>query len=264
MTQIDLMPKAGPEGPQAELVKQGPIAAKRPTRVTWGIGRSTKDREGEVLRPIGWHAANPLPVVQLFHDSKRFPVGAIEKFTPSDELPLIDVVFNDDVEDFTDARIAADLVRLTREDGTPRWPTGSVGFEPEEWINADGTATRREKGDPWPYPEAGREYIRQELLEQSLVPVPSNITNLVQAVKAFAGEFPKTAARKFNSNPLEEWEEQAIADFIKALAATDWQVRLGLKFAEALDEERAVSTMDAAHRIAAVLRQLNESAKRAE
>jgi hypothetical protein len=229
-------------------------------------------------------------MVLLVHDGRKIPIGAIEKFTPDDGGPLLDIVFNDDVENFTDAQITADLVRLGR------WPFGSVGFDPYEWENADGKRETREKGEPFPFPSPGREYIRQELLEQSIVPVPSDVSNLAQSVKAFMGgtstmtndttyitdggdwggstvvpgsgdisssyKFTIYGPPVLDTSPLEDWERAALALFAKDFERYEWRYRFGLKLAEAQDQAAADEVIDAAHKIAALLR--GTSATRAE
>jgi phage head maturation protease len=252
MTQIDLMPKAG----RLDCHVKAAGSEDGRTRFEFVASTEATDRDGEVIEVAGWEWRYPLPKLLYGHSSATVEnvLGKVESLS-KEGGQLVGVGSINDAASLMH-RAAGILVSSGDLD------TLSVGFEPLAWRNADGSEHTRTPGSEWPWPEKGRRYIKQELLELSLVGVPSNYEAIVTGIKALQSH--KAPVLERNSNPLDEWEEQAIADFIKALATTEWKVRLGLKFAEALDEERAVSTMDAAHRIAAVLRQLNESAKRAE
>ena len=250
MTQTELMPKA--TRLSCAVKKAGSEDGR--TRFEFIASTEAVDRDGEVLKVSGWEWRK-MPKLLYGHSSQSVDniLGKVETLDKEGTTLSGVASINDAASPMH--RAAGILVRSGDLD------TLSVGFEPLAWTDADGSIHERKSGEPWPYPEKDRVYTRQELLELSLVGVESNYEAVVTGMKALQ---TRAAAPPPNGNALEDWESEALAEFIKELASTEWKVRLGLKFAEALDGERAVRTMDAAHQLAALLRRLDESAKRAE
>lgn len=140
--------------------------------VSWTLSTSDIDRPGDTIRQEGWHTENfaKNPVVLFAHNSSAFPVGR----------DLGTYLFNGALKGLT---------RFTPE-GTydfgaacGRMVKGgflnavSVGFRPLEWEIAED----RDEGDSWFAPV---DFIEQELLEYSVVPIPANPHALIDG-KAF-------------------------------------------------------------------------------
>ncbi len=129
-------------------------------RLKFLLSTKDRDRDGDTIDPQGWILTNYLknPVVLFAH---KYDTPAVAK-TISIEIAPEGLVA---VAEFPSAEVyefGHTLYLLYRE-GFMR--AVSVGFNPVEW---------RERED-------GVDYIKQELLEWSLVPVPANPDALVQA-----------------------------------------------------------------------------------
>lgn len=135
------------------------------------ISTAAKDRDGDTINPKGWILTNFLknPVVLFGHDNRSLPIGkavnirleggelkASVKFANADMNPLAESVFQ---------MVKAGFLNAT-----------SVGFSPVEFERNDG----------------GIHFIKQELLEFSIVPIPSNPEALV-------------TAKGINLLPMKEW-----------------------------------------------------------
>lgn len=146
---------------------------------TFCISCDVEDREGDILEPSGvvtdHYQKNP--VVLWSHDYFRPPIGK----TLGMEVTL-DNRLTADVE-FANTPFAQELKMLVDE-GFLR--SASVGFDPITW--EDRTVQRG---------GYGRRYTKWELLEWSLVSVPSNPLALVVAAKSKGLHVP-TLARVFN------------------------------------------------------------------
>lgn len=141
----------------------GPTAQRPTYRFT--ISTGTPDRERDVIAVDGWklkhYRANP--VVLWAHDYRTPPIGqAVELPKVRDGKLVSGVRFDSDVHDL--ARVVEQLV----ERGTLR--ATSVGFAPlKHQLNDE----RR-----------GYDFLEQELLEWSIVPVPANPEALAEAKAA--------------------------------------------------------------------------------
>lgn len=126
------------------------------------------DRDGDIIEVAGWQLENykKNPVILWGHDYHGLPIGktvSIQidpiartlvqdvKFPTADEYPFADTVY-----------------KLAKGGYLNATSVGFVGIESE--------SRRNDKGD-----YIGRLYKKQELLETSVVPVPSNPTALMQA-----------------------------------------------------------------------------------
>lgn len=131
----------------------------------FAISSRALDRDGDTIDPNGWKMDNyrKNPVVLWAHDYGEPPVARSVKewvedeklksraeFTPKELYPFGFMIFQ---------MLKGGFLNTT-----------SVGFKPEEWSFAEG-ADRK----------FGIDYKKQELLEYSIVPVPSNPAALIEA-----------------------------------------------------------------------------------
>ncbi len=127
------------------------------------------DRDGEVISADGWDLKNfkKNPVIMFAHDYRSLPVG---------KAPRVWVSSTNGVKRLKNTiqfppegtYEFADIVERLVDTGY--LSTESVGFIPKEWQDGDGEKAPR------------RTYTKQELLEISIVPVPSNPNALRNAV----------------------------------------------------------------------------------
>ena len=152
--------------------------------VSWIITSDAVDRDNDTVNTSGWELDNYLknPVVLWAHDYKALPVGkaltlqqtdsglkSMMQFPTKEESPFADTVFN--------------LVKGGYLNAV------SVGFKPKEWDFAEDDEKR-------PY---GIDFKRQELLEYSIVPVPSNPNALIEA-----------RAKGIDLTPIKSWAERVL------------------------------------------------------
>lgn len=125
------------------------------------------DRDGEVIDVAGWDLKNfkKNPVIMYAHDYRTLPIGKATHIGVKDGKLKNTVEFPPEgTYEF------ADIVERLVNTGYLK--TESVGFIPRKWEDGEG-------GDKAPR----RTYTKQELLEISIVPVPSNPNALMNAVK---------------------------------------------------------------------------------
>lgn len=145
---------------------------------------SAVDRDGEVVEVEGWDLKNfkKNPVIMYAHDYRSLPIGRAPKIRVSDGKLKNTVEFPPEgTYEF------ADIVERLVKEGYLK--TESVGFIPKEWKDGDDKKSPK------------RTYTKQELLEISIVPVPSNPNAISDAVndgvitakefKAFEDEITK-------------------------------------------------------------------------
>ncbi len=147
--------------------------------VDFTISTAAKDRDGDTIDPKGWILTNFLknPVVLFGHDNRSLPIGRAEnirveggalkasvKFASADMNPLAESVFQ---------MVKAGFLNAT-----------SVGFSPVEFESADD----------------GMKFIKQELLEFSIVPIPSNPEALV-------------TAKGLDLSPVKDWFKDYLDDW---------------------------------------------------
>jgi len=145
------------------------------------ISTAAKDRDGDTIDPKGWILTNFLknPVVLFGHDNRSLPVGKAEnirleggalkasvKFADAEMNPLAESVFQ---------MVKGGFLNAT-----------SVGFSPVEFERNDG----------------GIKFIKQELLEFSIVPIPSNPEALV-------------TAKGLDLSPVKDWFKGYLDDWEK-------------------------------------------------
>ena len=127
---------------------------------------STQDRDGEVIEALGWDLKNfkKNPVVMYAHDYRTLPVGKAPRVWISNDGKLKNTVEFPPEGTYEFADIVERLV------DTGYLKTESVGFIPKKWEEGDGEKAPK------------RTYTKQELLEISIVPVPSNPDALRNAI----------------------------------------------------------------------------------
>ena len=127
---------------------------------------STQDRDGEVIEATGWDLKNfkKNPVIMYAHDYRSLPIGRAPRIWVSDGNLKNTIEFPPEgTYEF------ADIVERLVDTGYLK--TVSVGFIPKKWEDGNGEKEPR------------RTYLKQELLEISIVPVPSNPDALASAVE---------------------------------------------------------------------------------
>jgi len=128
---------------------------------------SNQDRDGEVIEASGWDLKNfkKNPVIMYAHDYRSLPVGRAPRIWVSSDGKLKNTVEfpSEGTYEF------ADIVERLVDKGYLK--TESVGFIPKKW----------EDGDSEKAPK--RTYTKQELLEISIVPIPSNPDALRNAIE---------------------------------------------------------------------------------
>ena len=126
---------------------------------------STQDRDGEVIDAAGWDLKNfkKNPVILYGHDYRSLPIGKASRVWLHNGSLKNTVEFPPEgTYEF------ADIVERLVDTGYLK--TESVGFIPKKWEDGDGEKAPR------------RTYTKQELLEISIVPIPSNPDALRNAV----------------------------------------------------------------------------------
>ena len=127
---------------------------------------STQDRDGEVINAEGWDLKNfkKNPVIMYAHDYRSLPIGKASR------VWLHNGTLKNTVEFPPEGTYEfADIVERLVDTGYLK--TESVGFIPKKWEDGDGEKAPR------------RTYTKQELLEISIVPIPSNPDALRNAVE---------------------------------------------------------------------------------
>jgi phage head maturation protease len=155
-------PKGVPISRDATIEKAPADAPARTVRFV--ASDETVDRYGDIIRASGWDLANfrRNPVLLFGHNSRQPPIGTVTPFVDGTRLMADATFLPEGVYDFADAvwRIVdAGALRAV-----------SVGFLPTvdpKYIWAADDPNHEQ----WP---TGFEFVGQELLELSVVPVPAN------------------------------------------------------------------------------------------
>lgn len=156
--------------------------------IQFSISSEAVDRDSDTLNVQGWKLGNyrKNPVVLWAHDYRQPPVAKCVKcFTEDGKLKAIDAFASRDVYPFADT--VYQMVKGGFLNAT------SVGFLPLKFerVDPDDEDGRGRRG--------GVDFKQQELLEHSVVPVPSNPEALVEARgvlpkadwKAYVGELER-------------------------------------------------------------------------
>jgi HK97 family phage prohead protease len=144
------------------------------------ISTSNSDRDKDVIKVDGWRFENynKNPVVLFGHNYRSLPVATGSPPTVEGDKVLSNADFS-----ATKSDAFADTVRQFVKAKVLR--ASSVGFDPLKWVFDE---TRR-----------GYDFVEQELLEWSIVPVPANAEAL-QLAKDL----------KLDFEPIKQWAIQAL------------------------------------------------------
>jgi len=139
------------------------------------------DREGDTIAVEGWQLQHYLmnPVVQFAHLHQELPIAkSVATWIEGQKLRARDQFATAEDYDFADTvyrLLCGGFLNAT-----------SVGFNPMEWQPA------RER-------QNGIDFLKQELLEHSIVPIPAHPDALIQA-----------RSKGINTNPMRSWTEKAL------------------------------------------------------
>jgi phage head maturation protease len=130
----------------------------------------TVDRYGDIIRASGWQLSNYAKNGPLLfaHDSRSPPIGTAKAWIDGTRLMADATFLEEGVSEFAD-----EIWRIT-DAGALK--ASSVGFLPLDW-----KLIRGEPDENGYQPVTGYEFISQELLELSVVPVPANPAALALA-----------------------------------------------------------------------------------
>ena len=165
---------------EASLIVKDFDQGSKGTRFTAIASTGAVDRDGESIDPSGWIVRAPTVPVFFGHAGYRDAsnwIGNIERTGVRGDHFEVEGMLFDAVPEAMNAKLIAGIMRLGVR------PPGSVGFDPYAWTEKDGRKGSRQKGESFPGPSVGRRYTSQELLEWSVVPVPSNIESIVTGLK---------------------------------------------------------------------------------
>lgn len=164
------------DGEKGELIKQFSAEVKAldddSRTAQFIITTAEKDRDGDTINPAGWDLENykKNPVVLWAHDQRSPPVAK------ATSIKMVDVHHTpsgnggrlESMAEFADEetyKFADTVYRLVKGKFLN---AVSVGFSPSEWKFREGE-------------DRGIDFLKQELLEYSVVPVPANAGALVRA-----------------------------------------------------------------------------------
>lgn len=147
------------------------------------ISTAARDRDRDTIDPAGWDLTNykKNPVILFAHDHSRPVIGrALKTYIEDGKLVSIPEFMPEDMDPFAASigkMVAGGWMKAT-----------SVGFMPLEWVFNEE--------------EHGVDFSKQELMEYSVVPVPSNPQALVEAKRA-----------KIDLAPVKQWAEETLDRF---------------------------------------------------
>lgn len=135
--------------------------------IRFTISTQDVDRAGDIVYADGWNFANyrKNPVVLWCHDYHAAPIGKTTKIEVRGKKVMAECQFAVELDPFF--RLVYDLYAGGYMSAV------SVGFNPLKWQFAEEGSGRR-----------GVDYLEQELLEYSAVPVPCNANALIAARSA--------------------------------------------------------------------------------
>lgn len=183
---------AAPMGVRKQYIAEEIKASSDPLVINFTISTGAVDRDSDTVSPSGWQLDNfkRAPSVLFAHDQSKPPVAKAKKTRIEDgKLKSSAEFMPKDMNEFSFM-----IYRMLKEGFLH---ATSVGFLPLEYKYAD---EGEEKGEGTAKRAAGSiDFIKQELLEFSVVPVPSNPEALIEARSA-----------GINTEPLGEWFEEAL------------------------------------------------------
>jgi HK97 family phage prohead protease len=163
---------------------------------------SQPDRYGDTINQLGWETGNyeANPVMLWAHSYDTAPVGKVGRLEKgSSDLRCKDIEWTPPEMNAFGAQVG-EMVRAGFLN------TVSVGFLPIQW---------EERRDPETGSFLGYHFVKQELLEISVVPVPANPGALVDS-KGFAGAIRDWAGRHDESSPMAKAWSAELAMWLKS------------------------------------------------
>jgi len=177
--------------------------------LTMVISTETKDRDGDIIEAKGWEL-DPYrtnPVVLFAHDYRSPPVAKTLNIEVKRKKLVAEM-------QFAPTPFGQELWQLYAG-GFMR--AASVGFVPKKWVDIEPEEDGSDVQSP--LQRGGRRYKQQELLEYSLVPVPSNPDALAQARTAGLDTgFVEKALQEGKDKPgkpTEEWFQELMTAYAK-------------------------------------------------
>jgi HK97 family phage prohead protease len=155
------------------------------------VSTNAVDRDRDTVSPDGFDLDNykTNPVVLFAHQSDRPPIGRAPDIGTEKGVLKASVEFmNNDI----DTSGFSDMMYRMVKNGFIK--ATSVGFLPIEFDMADNNDEKR---------AGGMDFTKQELLEFSIVPVPSNPEALIEA-----------RSKGIDTEPLQGWFEEALEDWM--------------------------------------------------
>jgi HK97 family phage prohead protease len=179
------------KGAQTEPITKGDGGRQR----TFVISSAAVDRDGDVITPSGWRteAWKKNPQVLWMHDTRvPAPAKGVRIYVEDGKLKSVAEFLPEGVNPF------ADMLLAMVDNGFLN--ASSVGFTPIRWEFVEDDEERR----------FGVNFLEQELLEWSLVTVPSNPEALVERDGASFECFAKAKAGGVDLKPLCDWAERTL------------------------------------------------------
>ncbi len=234
------------QGKTAGLAISTKLVRKDDGTVSFVASESSPDRSGDTVQASGWKLDNfkKNPVLLWAHSHYDPPVGKVGSIAVVGEQLIADrCVFTSDEEN----KFGADVGRMVKAGFLN---TVSVGFMPLKWeLRYDGEGNF-----------LGYNFIEQELLELSVVPVPAHPNALV-ASKAFAEQLRSWVSETDAHDPMTRVFASELQTFLKAAddveeAAADEADASAFERMEKLLERIAVATEKQADDLAALRKSL--------
>lgn len=189
------------QGKTAGLAISTKLVRKEDGTVSFVASESSPDRSGDTVQAAGWKLDNfkKNPVLLWAHSHYDPPVGKVGSIAVVGERLIADkCVFTSDDEN----KFGADVGRMVKAGFLN---TVSVGFMPLKWeLRYDGEGNF-----------LGYNFIEQELLELSVVPVPAHPNALV-ASKAFAEQLRSWVSETDAHDPMTRVFASELQTFLKA------------------------------------------------
>ena len=183
------------------------------------------DRDGEVIDPKGWDIKNfqKNPVILWAHNYHELPIGKAIKITKTADMLKVAIEFAS-----KEANSKAEQVKKLVEEGILN--TVSVGFIPKARDEKDST-----------------KIIEAELLEVSLVPVPSNPEALALAMaKGYSKDLFRELKKKGGHKPKPNPKKKDVAETIALAGMLDHLEFLIFMFGQNEVSDKVTSKMQEA------------------
>ena len=147
-------------------VKAIATSASTPRRISGVATTPAPDRLGDVLDPLGATFTNPIPL--LWHHDKERPIGLATLHPPTADGITFDATIP-----------TIDEPGALRDRVDEAWQTLTAGL-----ITGVSVGYRAEPGAIRPTKGGGRQFLRSEICELSLVTVPANMHATIHAIKS--------------------------------------------------------------------------------